>query len=128
MQLLQQKDLTEGVLYRLIGCRCTRCDAHDNFLVQVGQEWFRHNLSRHGSVCNGIVGTDALGAINVEGTNARKVGNLEQVRRVGRIKSTNDQDKVQTQLLSLVRQFADSVLSLLCRNAKEIVTLGMDTT
>jgi len=113
VQFLHQKDLAQRILHCLVGCGGTRRYSQDNVLVHIQQERFCHNLTRHVSVRNGIVSANAFRAVNMKRANARQLRNFEQVRRVGGIESTHDQNKVQPQLFCVFRQVVHSILPFL---------------
>lgn len=68
VRLLHEENVAQRILNRRIRSGGSRCDTHNDFLAQVGYELFSYNLAVHRSVCNGVVGTDATGLVDVEGS------------------------------------------------------------
>lgn len=114
VEFLEQEDLTQRILNSLIGCRRTRCDTHDDcFFVKIQKVIIRHNITLDGPVRNFVIGCDAFGTIDMVCFHARHMWDLQQMRSIGRIKTTNDQDKIQSQLIGILCQFMNRVLSFL---------------
>jgi hypothetical protein len=132
MDFLEHKDTAQRVLDRLVGSGRPRSNSHDNFFINVLQKRFRDDLAGDRSVGDGVVRSNTLGTVNVEGTDPRNVWNFEQVCRVGGVPATNDQDKVQVICFGHVHKFNDSILSLLPegneRASKQAVSTTRDPT
>jgi hypothetical protein len=62
---------------------------------------------------NGVVGSNTFGSVNVKGTNTSIDRNLQQVRRIGRIKTANDENEIQIKVLCVLYEFMDCILSFL---------------
>lgn len=118
MEFLQQKNTAQRILNSLVGRRSSRRNTHNNLFADVFQELLGNNLSRNRSMGNGIVGSNALSAVNVKGTNASLRWDFQQVSGIGRVPASNDQDKIQVLLVSDVNKFNNSVLSLLCQEGE----------
>jgi hypothetical protein len=67
VNLFQQEYLTQTILHSLIRCTCSASNTkHD--LIHIFQKLLCNNLTFNGTVSNGIVGSDAICLIYVEGT------------------------------------------------------------
>lgn len=130
MKLLHEKDLTQRVLHGSIRCRSSGRDSHNDILVQVLQERFGNNLSIGQSVRNRIVGSDAVGAVNVKGSDTSMDRNLEQMRRIGRIPTPNHENELEAIRFGILHQLVDRILSFLGRVANgiklHVMLVGID--
>ena len=48
-------------------------------------------------MCDGVISTNAVCLVDVEGTDTSLLGDFEEVGRVGRVPSANDEDEVQVE-------------------------------
>lgn len=103
--LLQQEYAAQAILDRLIGGAGTARDAHDQLpvlVLDILDERFRHNLSGHGAVRDGVVGTDAVRLVDVERANACLLRDFEEVGSVGGIPPSDDKDEVQAEAVRIL--------------------------
>lgn len=114
-QFFQQEYAAQGILYGRVGRWCPRCDTHDNIFCHIQNKGFCDDFTIDVSMGNGVIGADAITAINVEGSNTSVNWDLQQVCRVRGIPSTNHEDKIQSQLGWILYQFMNRVLSFLMR-------------
>mmetsp|Transcript_2538 Transcript_2538/g.4072 ORF Transcript_2538/g.4072 Transcript_2538/m.4072 type:complete len:323 (+) Transcript_2538:14-982(+) len=128
-QLLEHEYAAQGILHSSIRSRRSRRDSHDNILRHVLKEGFSNNFAIHISVRNGIVSTNALGTVNVEGTNTGLDGDLQQVSGIRGVPSSNYQNEVQTKFVNILHQVVNSILSFLSGITDgiklHVVTLGI---
>ena len=99
VNLLQQKYTIQRILHGRIGSTRPTRDPHDNILGRVLQKDFRDDLPLDRSVGDGVVGADARGLINVEGSYVFLVGYLQEMGRVGRVPSAHDEYEVEVEFV-----------------------------
>lgn len=113
VRFLHEKDVAQGILDGSVRRRRTGRDAHHHLLVHVKEERFGNDLTRHGPMSDGVVRLDAIGLVDVEGSDPRVGRDFEQMGGVAGIPSADDQDEIQTVLLRVVNQLVDRILAFL---------------